>query len=190
MEKNSEGPFPLWIDLETGRVRLPCGFEFDGGLTQRELNASAFGQSARKFDCGSLPFMHYDIDPGMLEGLRMFGRLSFYAETLLSASVLVSFNKPGATWDDYSLALEAKAKAFHDAYLERLLGRPHSVHRLGISQLAAEEAVLDTSIGYDFAWGRVFSYHDTRAGDTSIAIRYGDRLEKANAAYQKGIRQI
>lgn len=186
--KNPDLPF--WIDRDTGRVLLPCGFEFDGRLTQAELAASAFGQVARRFDCGTLPFMHYDVDPGVLEGLRMYGRMSFYGETLLNASVQVTYNKPGATWDDYSEELEAKAKQFHDAWLDRLFGPPHTVERLGSRTASPVEAALHTFIGYTFAWGRVDSCHDPRGGDTSIVIGYGDRRERAYEAFRRGLKRI
>jgi hypothetical protein len=174
----------MQIDRENGTLRFPDGVEIDPALTQDALRALPTGTNAQSWDCGTLPWIHYDLSGGQVDGKELLVSLCFYDQVLVRVSITTDLYPPGPKdWSNYSLDVQAATKRFHDLLLEKVLGPPSdggSCH-----PLPTDQAILERPLGWRFPWGRVFSYHDSRGGGTRIDISYGDRLEEATKAYER-----
>ena len=176
----------MFIDPTNGTVTLPIGFVIDADLTQDAFRSTRLGTTARDWDCGTLPFMHYSFSGGTVEEHELLASLCFYDQDLLKLSLTVNLYPPEhqGDWAHYSLQVEAETKVLHERILTRVLGKPTS--QLSLSNSKPQEfAVLDCAIWWTYRWGTIGSHYDSKGGGTFIAIKYGDREEKANAAYRK-----
>jgi hypothetical protein len=176
----------MQIDRDNGTVRFPNGLEISPALTQDVFRALPTGSKARSQDYGTLPWIHYHLSGGQIDGKELFVSLCFYDQLLVFVSISADLYPPGPKdWSNYSLEVEAATKQFHDRLLEQLLGNPSKGASFLLGRLPAVKETLERTLRWDFAWGSVFSSHDSKGGGTDITVRYGNRLEEANKAYQR-----
>lgn len=174
----------MQIDRENGTVRLPSGLEIGPALTQDAFCALPGSGSARKHDHGKLPWIHYRLSGGEVDGKELLASLCFYDQLLVYVSISANLYPPGPNdWSDYSLDVESETKRFHDRLLEEILGSPSDGGSW--SRLPGGQGTLERPLGWRFPWGRVSSSHDSRGGGTYITISYGNRHEEANNAYRR-----
>ena len=176
----------MQIDRENGTIRLPDGFSISPDLTQDAFRALPVFQAARSTDCGTLPFIHYHLSGGQIEGHELLVGLCFYDQLLIHAQITASFYPPGPNdWSNYSLDVEAATKRYHDALLQRMFGKPSTGESFLFRRLPKGQETLDRPLDWKFPWGSVFSCHDSRGGGTFIRVSYGNRNEEASKAYSQ-----
>lgn len=95
------------------------------------------------------PFCSYNIGSHEISGLIFTITVYFYDELLESVS-MSSVDNESASWSDWSEQKELEKKEVHDRWLKDLLGKVSSQHK----------------------WGEVWSGYDSKAGFSSIEIRY------------------
>lgn len=176
---------PMHIDPQTGTVGLPNGYSVDPSLTQDGFRASALFSQARSQDHGTWPWIHYHFSGGHLEGKELLVSLCFYDQVLVYLSMTADLYPPGPKdWSTYSLAVEAAIKDFHDRLLEQTLGKPSRSDQLPYGELPAAQATLAHPHIWELPWGTVHSAYDSKGGDTSIIVKYGNRHDEANKAFR------
>jgi hypothetical protein len=175
------------IDQMNGTIDLPCGLSIGPDLSQDGFRKSPFFLAARSDAYGTMLSFHYHFSGGRLDGKEFLTNLCFYDQLLIRMDLTADCYPPGPRpldWSTYSLEVEAATKRFHDDLLERILGRPSKIINGGVQPpLPDSQATLGRLYSWQFSWGRVSSYHDSRGGGTYITVRYGNRREKANRAY-------
>lgn len=174
----------MFIDPATGRVTLPNDFVIGPDLTQEAFRSTPVGSTARSRDSGTLPFIHYSFSSGNVEERELLASLCFYDQVLLTLHLTVNLYSPKelADWSHYSVEVEAETKVLHERLLSRLLGKS-TICDLYSHSPPARLAALDYPEVWNYRWGTIGSYHDSKGGGTFIAVKYGDREEKANAEY-------
>jgi len=174
------------IDPTDGALALPNGNTISPTLTQTEFREGPVFQAASPHDYGTHPWIHFNFKGGLVEGKPLLVSLCYYDQLLVMVSLTVNLYPPGpADWSNYSLEVEAATKTFHDQLLVGQFGKPTHTVDMSPGHLKAAQATLARSNEWRFNWGSVFSGHDSKGGGTSIVVRYGDRLEEANAAYRR-----
>jgi hypothetical protein len=181
----------FWIEQDNGTVKLPNDFVIDADLTQDQLRQSALMKDARAFDCGTLPFIHFDIDAGEIQNKPVLGRLSFYDQLLLSIDLTVDlYPVDQHGWEYYSLDVEKQTKRLHEQILVDMLDSPTPQMKLSqfmnkiSDKLLNHDRAWEKPMCWNYVWGTVGSYYDSRGGSTGIIIHYAGRHEKANRDYQ------
>lgn len=174
------------IDEQTGAVRLPNGLHITDALTKDAFLADPIAANARDEDYGTLPWVHYHLAGGEVEGKPLRVSLCFYDQLLVYVSITADLYPPGPKdWSNYSLQVEAATKLFHEKLLHPMFKqRPEGAGLFG-SGSPSEKDTLNRPLGWQFAWGTVGSYHDSRGGGTYIHVGYGNRKEECNRAYMK-----
>jgi hypothetical protein len=176
----------MQIDRENGTVRLPNGLEIGPALTQDAFRALPDSQHARSQEYGTLPWIHYHLPGGHIDGKEILVSLCFYDQLLVSVSLSADLYPPGPKdRSRYSLEVEAATKQFHDCLLEQMLGKPSKAARFPFGRLPDVKETLERRLRWDFPWGSVFSSHDSKGGGTDITVRYGNRVEEANKEYRR-----
>jgi hypothetical protein len=176
----------MQIDREDGTVRLPNGLEVGPALTQAAFRALPASQNARSEDYGTLPWIHYHLSGGQIDGKDLLVSLCFYDQMLVNVSVTADLYPPGPKdWSKYSLEVEAATKQFHDGLLKRIFGNPSKGGSFLFRRLPERKETLEWPLRWDFSWGSVFSYHDSKGGGTYITVGYGNRKEDASNAYRR-----
>lgn len=166
----------MLIDQCDGAVRIPNGVLIHPTLTQDELRASSEFAASQSLDYGTLPWSHFRLNSGEIDGKDIFVSLCFYDQVLVHVSVSVNHYPPGEwDWSQYSLEVESETKRFHDYLLEQELGPPSNVTTLPRHELSDKIATLAQRRDWKFPWGVVSSGHDFKGGGTEIVIRYRDR---------------
>ena len=174
----------MHIDAHDGTVSLPNGLRIGPGLSQDSFRGSPAFAGARGQDYGTLPWIHYHLSAGQVDGKDLLVSLCFYDLMLVEVSMTVDLYPPGPKdWSGYSLAVEAQTKQFHDRLLAEMFGDRSRAIRMFPSGLPKLEATLDKPLYWKFPWGIVSSYHDSKGGGTYITVGYGNRNEEANKAY-------
>jgi len=175
----------IHIDARDGTIGLPNGQRIGPNLTQDAFRVSPEFASARKRDCGTLPWIHYHFSGGNLDGKELLASLCFYDQILVYVSLCADLYPPGSKdWSNYSLAVEEATKQPHDGLLTRILGKPNKGGSFLLGRLPKGEVTLKRPLFWNFPWGRICSVHDSRGGGTFITINYGDRMDKANKAFR------
>jgi hypothetical protein len=173
----------MFIDKNTGTIQLPNGLVISAELDKAGFENSVCFVQATPYDYGTLPFQWYRFSGGQLDGHALNVNICFYADVLVDFSASADFYDPKpSTWENFSLEIESQAKAFHDQLLQNELGKPHKRVSLPLGQ---NQPVLDYHIEYSYRWGSIWSAYDSRAGSSSIGIRYGSRLKDAQNNYRK-----
>ena len=95
------------------------------------------------------PFCSYNIGRHEISGLVFAVTIYFYNELLESVSIS-SVDNESTSWSDWSEEKELKKKEMHDRWLKKLVGKASSHYK----------------------WGEVWSGYDSKAGFSSIEIRY------------------
>jgi hypothetical protein len=177
------------IDRENGAVNLPNGLEIGPALTQDEFRALPYSHHARSQDHGTLPWIHYQLSGGHIDGKELLASLCFYDQLLVELSVTADLYPPGPKdCSRYSLEVEAATKQFHDSLLDQLLGRPSKGAGVLVYCLPEEQKTLEQPLRWDFPWGSVYSYHDPKGGATYITVGYRNRKIEASGASGGGRR--
>ena len=122
---------------------------FGPHLSRAEFLSLPVGKSAR-IVVKNEPFCSYSIGTYEISGLVFTVTVYFYNELLESISMSSTNDKLSTSWSDWSEEKELKRKEIHDAWLKNLLGRASSHYK----------------------WGEVWSGYDSKAGFSSIEIRY------------------
>jgi hypothetical protein len=173
----------MFIDKNTGSIELPNGLVITTELDKAGFENSAQFSQATPYDYGTLPFQWYRFDSGQIDGHILHVNLCFYSDVLVDFSVSADFYPLNQrTWKNFSLEIESQTKAFHDDLLHKNLGKPHKKVSVPLGQ---NQPILDYRIEYSYKWGSVWSQYDSRAGFSSIGVRYGSRLSDAQTDYQK-----
>ena len=171
----------MFIDKDTGKIDLPNGLTLTPESNKSEFEGSDCFHQATPFDYGTLPFQWYRLDAGQLDGYTLKILLCFYLEELVIFQAGVNFHPTNpAKWEDWSLEIQSKENLFHEKLLKNILGDPHEIISSG-----TDYPGLEYNIKYSYKWGKVWSGYDSRAGSSSIVIRYGSRLENAQKHYEK-----
>ena len=174
------------IDSQTGAIELPNGLSIDAALTQDEFRGLPVFALSQAHDYGTAPWIHYSFSGGFLEGNEVLASLCFFDQMLVHTSLTVDLYPPGPKdWSRYSLDVEAQTKDFHDRLLKQMFGKPTRITSLKFRRLPPGQQTLDQPRSWNFSWGGVSSCHDSKGGGTSVIVRYGDRQEKANWAYNR-----
>lgn len=173
------------IDPQNGTVAFPNGYSIGSECTHEVFRSSPVGVGARTWDCGTLPWIHYTFDGGEIDGSDLIVSLCFYDQLLVYVEMTVSLYPPDRRdWSYYSLDTEAAEKSLHERILKEQFGEPS----IGASRLSnrfpAKQDTLNHRVDWQFKWGKVISCHDSKGGGTFVRVRYGDREERATAAYR------
>ena len=118
-------------------------------LARSEFLTVPIGKSS-KIVVKNDPFCSYILGRHEISGLVFIVIIYFYDELLESVSLTSVDDKSGESWADWSEEEELKKKEIHDDWLKNLLGRASSHYK----------------------WGEVWSGYDSKAGFSSIEIRY------------------
>ena len=118
-------------------------------LARSEFLTVPIGKSS-KIVVKNDPFCSYNLGRHEISGLVFIVIIYFYDELLESVSLTSVDDKSGESWADWSEEEELKKKEIHDDWLKNLLGRASSHYK----------------------WGEVWSGYDSKAGFSSIEIRY------------------
>ena len=118
-------------------------------LARSEFLTVPIGKSS-KIVVKNDPFCSYNLGRHEISGLVFIVIIYFYDELLESVSLTSVDDKSGESWSDWSEEEELKKKEIHDDWLKNLLGRASSHYK----------------------WGEVWSGYDSKAGFSSIEIRY------------------
>ena len=173
------------IDPINGKVTFPNGCSIGSDCTQDEFRGSALGADARSWDCGTLPWIHYDFKAGEIEDHDLIVRLCFYDQLLVSIDLTICLYQPDQRdWLHYSLDTEAAQKALHERILCEQFGKSSTKATRSSNRFPGKRSTLNESVVWGFKWGKVSSCHDSKGGGTFIQVRYGDRLERSAAAYR------
>jgi hypothetical protein len=176
------GQNKMFIDKNTGRIELPNGLVITPELDKAGFENSAHFVQASPYAHGTLPFQWYRFDGGQIDGHFLYINLCFYSVVLVDFHVSASLYPPGqSTWENWSLESESQTKAFHDHLLQNELGKPHKRVSMPVRQ---NQPTLDYHLEYNYKWGSVWSGYDSRAGSSSIIVRYGTRLRDAQNDYR------
>ena len=117
-------------------------------LSRTEFLSHPAGKSA-SIVVKNEPFCSYNLGTHEISGLNFTVTVYFYNELLESISIS-SVDNESASWSDWSEQKELERKEIHDRWLKNLLGKASSHHK----------------------WGEVWSGYDSKAGFSSIEIRY------------------
>ena len=181
--KSLEPPNTVLIDKNTGTIQLTSGLVITTELNKAGIENSVYFGQATPYDYGTLPFRWYRFNGGQLDRHGLNVNICFYADVLVDFSICADFYQSlPRKWENISLEVESQSKAFHDQLLQNELGKPHKTVSLPLGQ---NQPILDYRIEYSYKWGSVSSAYDSRAGSSSISIRYGSRLKDAQNDYRK-----
>lgn len=177
----------LSINAADGTVGLPDGRTIEARLSQADFRGSpAFGE-AREQDRGTRPWVHYQFSGGRHDDAEVLTSLCFYDDLLVHAEFTIDRYPPGPRdWSSYSLDVEADIKRGHDRLLTDLLGDPHAVLKQELGPLPDNRSTLASSLQWQYPWGTVLSFHDSKGGGTSFRVAYGNRRAEAEARYASG----
>jgi hypothetical protein len=117
-------------------------------LSRTEFLSLPVGKSA-SIVVKNEPFCSYSIGTHEISGLLFTVTVYFYGELLESVN-LSSVENESTSWSDWSEQKELEKKEVHDRCLKNLLGKASS----------------------HYNWGEVWSGYDSKAGFSSIEIRY------------------
>ena len=118
-------------------------------LSRNEFLSFRVGKSA-SIVVKNEPFCSYNIGSHEISGLIFSVTVYFYDELLESISMSSVNDELGASWADWSEQKELERKEIHDRWLKNILGKASS----------------------HYEWGEVWSGYDSKAGFSSIEIRY------------------
>lgn len=97
-------------------------------------------------------------NPQIIEGLALWVRIVFKKKSISSIELKNADPKlknPYENWSDDKVVLKRKS---HDEWL--------------INQLSQPEERKPAGIEYNYTWGNVISYYDSKGGDTGIRLNY------------------
>jgi hypothetical protein len=175
----------MLINPHDGAIKLPNSISIHSELTQDAMLADPLLADAKRKDYGALPWIHHHFCGGEIEGKPLRASVCFYDQLLVFVTLAADLYPPDPKdWSSYSLEVEAQTKRFHDALLTGELGPPTHIEHFLSHDPSGPADTLNRPHRWDYAWGRVWSSHDFKGGGTSIVVRYGNRLEDANAHYR------
>ena len=138
------------IDEKTGELVIQSiPLHIGPRLSRSKFLSLSIGKSSNVVVRNDL-FCSYNIGRHEISGLVFIVIIYFYDELLESVSLTSVDDKSGESWADWSEEEELKKKEIHDDWLKNLLGRASSHYK----------------------WGEVWSGYDSKAGFSSIEIRY------------------
>ena len=138
----------MFIDKNTGTIRLPNGLVITTDLDKTGFENSVYFGQATPYDYGTLPFQWYRLNGGQLNEHVLHVNLCFYDDVLVDFSVRADFYHPKpSTWKNFSFDIESQSKAFHDQLLQDDLGKPHKRVLVPVGQ---NQPVLDYRIEYSY----------------------------------------
>jgi len=173
------------IDPTNGTVILPNGFSISPDCTQDAFRATAIGADARSPHGGPSLWSHYRFSGGDIDGNDLIVGLCYYDQMLVYVDLAVSlYAADRRDWSHYSLNVEAQTKELHERILEEQFGKPSIGASLLSNRFPAKQDALNQRVDWHFEWGEVSSCHDSKGGGTFVRVSYGDRSEKATAAYR------
>jgi hypothetical protein len=176
----------MLFNRENGTVRFPNGLTIGSALTQEAFLASPASRNARSQDYGTLPWIHYHLSGGQLEGRELLVSLCFFDQILVHLSVTANFYPSGLKdWSNYSLDVEATTKQFHDRLLEQMLSKPSKGGTFIFRRLPDRQHTLERPLCWRLPWGTVSSFHDPKGGGTYIGVSYGNRRKEAQSAWRR-----
>jgi len=97
-------------------------------------------------------------NPQIIDGLALWVRIVFKKKSISSIELKNADPKlknPYENWSDDKVELKRKS---HDEWLINQLGQPEERKPAGIE--------------YNYTWGNVISYYDSKGGDTGIRLNY------------------
>lgn len=132
-----------------GQILLDGKIAIYPSLTEAAFLSSDLGKVA-ELRLSNAEFHRYHAVNVLENGMDCFLSVTFFEETLTSASL--SPNWPGSpqSWAEWSLESELDKKEKNDALLGQTLGPPP----------------------YAFSWGKVESSYDQKSGGSSIFVSY------------------
>ena len=138
------------IDKKSGELVIESiPLRFGPHLSRAEFLSLPVGKSAR-IVVKNEPFCSYSIGTYEISGLVFTVTVYFYNELLESVSMSSVNDELGTSWSDWSEEEKLKKKEIHDGWLKNLLSVASSHYK----------------------WGEVWSGYDSKAGFSSIEIRY------------------
>jgi hypothetical protein len=118
-------------------------------LSRTEFLSIPIGKSA-SIVVKNEPYCSYNIGRHEISGLVFIVIIYFYDELLESVNLTSVNDKSSESWSDWSEQKELERKEIHDRWLKNILGNASS----------------------NYKWGEVWSDYDSKAGFSSIEIRY------------------
>ena len=118
-------------------------------LSRTEFLSLPIGKSA-SIVVKNEPFCSYNIGRHEISGVVFIVTVYFYNELLESVNLSSVDKESSASWSDWSEQKELKKKEIHDRWLKNILG----------------------NASFNYKWGEVWSGYDSKAGFSSIEIRY------------------
>ena len=97
-------------------------------------------------------------NPQIIDGLALWVRIVFKKKSISSIeskNADPKLKNPYENWSDDKVELKRKS---HDEWLINQLGQPEERKPAGIE--------------YNYTWGNVISYYDSKGGDTGIRLNY------------------
>ena len=137
------------IDKKSGEIVIESiPLRIGPRLTRTEFLSAPIGKSA-SIVVKNERYCSYNMGRHEISGLVFAVTIYFYNELLESVSIS-SVDHESASWSDWSEQEELEKKEMHDLWLKKLLGKASS----------------------HYQWGEVWSGYDSKAGFSSIEIRY------------------
>ena len=138
------------IDKKSGELVIESiPLQIGPHLSRTEFLSLPIGKSA-KIVVKNEPFCSYNIGRHEISGLVFIVTIYFYSELVESISMSSVDDASSESWSDCSEEQELEKKKIHDRWLNQMLGKSSSHYK----------------------WGEVWSGYDSKAGFSSIDIRY------------------
>jgi hypothetical protein len=170
----------MWIDAETGTVRLGNGLTVSPDLTTERLLAAPFG--AKPYNHSPLPYRWYSSEGGELDGVPFRAEFCFYEGAVVHADLHAEtlpevFTDPTsfspAHWEERA----EWARARYRDLLRENLGEPRATGEAD-EPPSSSVAFLWT---YTYPWGHV---HLCGGVNHFIRVEYAGRREGADKRFR------
>lgn len=183
---DSESSVQFSIDRQTGAIRLPNGEVITSSLTRDELEGSSLGKVERVWDVGN-GWWHFCISCAFDSERDLYVDLCFCEKLLVYVNLSVDLDPQGPKgWESSSLEKNAKQKEFQEELLFKMFGPPTEIRVLpSYGSWLPDFPILDKRSTWSFHWGSIGSSHDSRSGNTSVGVSYGNRFKTAKTDKEK-----
>jgi len=143
------------MGLKDGTILVNNNEIFNG--MKSDIFKNIFSSEINSYANGEIERFNFK-NPQILDGLALWIRIVFKKKTISSIELKNADPKlknSYENWSDDNVELKRKS---HDEWLINQLGQPEERKPAGIE--------------YNYTWGNVISYYDSRGGDTGIKLNY------------------
>jgi len=143
------------MGLKDGTILINNNEIFNGMKSNNFKNI--FSSEVNSYANGEIERYNFK-NPQIIEGLALWVRIVFKKKSISSIELKNADPKlknSYENWSDDNVELKRKS---HDEWLINQLGQPEERKPAGIE--------------YNYTWGNIISYYDTKGGDTGIKLNY------------------